>query len=169
MSFQLWYPQLDVYDAIRRMGAIIARWSAPIPSPERLQILDFYLANPPLLHNTHMPSEVRKTFNALKIPRPEKCFVSFPSAQLLFHKMEPVQSQALSTMLGKGLLDGQEYAIGRAVPTEAGGSLFRGTFAELMSTAESDVCVFLTKEFATIGVQDIDDLRRSTGLRRTAR
>jgi hypothetical protein len=169
MSFRLWYPQLDVYDAIRRMGTIVARWAAPIPSPERLQIFDFYLANPPLLHNTHMPSEVRKSFNALKIPRPEKCFVSFPSAQLLFHKMEPVQSQALSTMLGKGLLDGTAYGVGRAVPTEAGASLFRDTFAELQSAAENYVCAFLTKEFATIGVQNIDELRRSTGLRRTVR
>lgn len=168
MSFRLWYPQLDVYDAIRRMGTIVARWNAPIPSPERLQIFDFYLANPPLLHNTHMPSEVRKSFNSLKIPRPEKCFVSFPSAQLLFHKMEPVQSQALSTMLGKGLLDSEAYGVGRAAATTTGISLFRDTFAELMPEAERNVCAFLTKEFASIGSENIDELRHSTGLRRTA-
>lgn len=95
MKVRLWYPQLDVYDAIRRIGGLLACWDASAPpSPERLYISDFYLANPALLHKTHMDQNVRHNFNALGVSRPEKTFVSFPSPPVLFQKMDEVQRQA---------------------------------------------------------------------------
>lgn len=106
MIGRLWYPQLDAYDAIRRMGGLLAVWDAATPpSPERLYISDFYLANPPLLHPTHMSRDVRQEFNLLDVPRPEKSFVSYPSPTILFHKMAEVQREAFRTLSGKGLID----------------------------------------------------------------
>jgi hypothetical protein len=106
MNGRLWYPQLDVYDAIRRIAGLLACWNpAARPSQERLYIADFYLANPPLLHKTHMSRDVRNEFNALGIDRPEKTFVSYPSAPILFQKMGEVQRQAFRTLVGKGLID----------------------------------------------------------------
>src|SRR5262249_5547193 len=76
MTGRLWYPQLDVYDAIRRIAGLLALWDAASPpSQERLYIADFYLANPPLLHKTHMSRLVRDRFQALGIIRPDKSFV----------------------------------------------------------------------------------------------
>ena len=168
MKFRLWYPQFDVYDAVRRVALILLRWQPAQPSSERLSILDFYLANPPLLHNTHMPSEIRRTFNGLAIPRPEKGFVSYPSAQLLFHKMAPVQAEALKTLVGKGLLDGDLYARDTMRPSAKGAEVFQAELAPLSEPAEFAIRNFLTDHFATIGEADIGELRRSTGLRRVS-
>jgi hypothetical protein len=71
MTGRLWYPQLDIYDSIRRMAGLLSLWpSKSLPSVERLYIADFYLANPPLLHKTHMPNDVRKKFTSLNILKP---------------------------------------------------------------------------------------------------
>ena len=52
-----------------------ALFLSPMPHPpgvERLFIVDFYLANPPLLYRSKMNQNTRRAFNELKIPRPEK-------------------------------------------------------------------------------------------------
>ncbi len=104
MSLRLWYPQLDVYDTVRRMLGLLNAWSGDTLTTERLYISDFYLANPELLHRTHMLSDVRRNFRELAIPKPEKAFLSYPSPQMLFAKMEPVQKEALRTLIGKGFI-----------------------------------------------------------------
>src|SRR5689334_10307166 len=137
MSGRLWYPQLDIYDAVRRMAGLLLFWEpASLPSQERFYIADFYLANPPLLHNTRMPSEVRREFTSLAIPRPEKSFVSYPSAPLLFQKMEEVQTQAFRTLTGKGLIDVSSLEQGVVKPSDAGAALFEERFEPLFSDDE---------------------------------
>jgi hypothetical protein len=169
MSGRLWYPQLDVYDAIRRIGGLLSFWGPDTPpSPERLFIADFYLANPPLLHKTHMAREVRKTFNALEIPRPEKAFISYPSPPILFQKMDEVQRQAFRTLTGKGLIDLQKLEKGIVSPSTAGSELFENRFVPLFAVAERKVAEFIAFSFA-LADNDIGSLRRSTGLRRVVR
>ncbi|HJT42099.1 MAG TPA: ABC-three component system middle component 5 [Rhizomicrobium sp.] len=166
MSVRLWYPQLDVYDAVRRMAALLVSWKGRPASKERLYIVDFFFANPPLLHRTHMPDEVRKAFNGLKIERPEKSFLSYPSGPILFQKMAEVQRQALQTLVGKGLLDLESLASGEVIPSESGRSLFSDRMIRLVSETEWPLLGFLSDKFASIGDEDILTLRRSTGLRR---
>jgi hypothetical protein len=169
MSGRLWYPQLDVYDAIRRMaGLLLFCDPASLPSRERLYIADFYFANPPLLHTTHMTSEVRRQFNALGVPRPEKTFISYPSAPLLFQKMEEVQRQAFRTLVGKGLIDVQSLDRGIVKPSDAGAALLDEHFASLLNEEERRIGKFIANSFLRGGEQ-IDGLRRSTGLRRVGR
>ena len=103
MTLRLWYPQLDVYDTIRRMSILLNYFENP-PGIERLYMADFYLASPSLLHLTTMPNSTREAFKELKIVRPEKNFVSYPSPQILFHKMEATQKQALVELSGRGLV-----------------------------------------------------------------
>lgn len=168
MSFRLWFPQLDVYDAIRRMAALLSSWNSEPPSPERLHILDFYFANPPLLHHTHMPSHIRREFNKIEISRPDRAFLSYPSAPVLFHKMGPVQTQALSTLVGKDLVDRGCFTSGRVVPSNAGFKIFREELGSLVTESERSVLHFLTHDFSMIGAEDVAELRRSTGLRRVS-
>jgi hypothetical protein len=169
MSGRLWYPQLDVYDAIRRIGGLLMFWSSDAaPSPERLFIADFYLANPPLLHKTHMTRELRKEFSELGIQRPEKAFVSFPSPPILFQRMDEVQRQAFRTLTGKGLIDLPKLEKGTVAPSAAGFELFEDQFVPLFSEAERKVAEFVAGSFA-LGNRDIGTLRRSTGLRRVVR
>lgn len=169
MSGRLWYPQLDVYDAIRRIAGLLAFWTpASPPSQERLYIADFYLANPPLLHKTHMSREVRNKFNALEIIRPEKSFVSYPSAAILFQKMDAVQRQAFRTLTGKGLIDLPKLERGIVTPSAAGLDLFEERFIPLFCDMERRLAEFIANSFAQ-GDQEIFTLRRSTGLRRVGR
>ena len=168
MSGRLWYPQLDVYDAIRRIGGLLSFWS-PLspPSVERLCIADFYLANPPLLHRTHMSRAVRDQFNALRVQRLEKTFISYPTAPILFQKMSEVQRQAIRTLTGKGLIDLERLEKGLVVPSDTGSKLFEASFAETFGDHERSLASFLANDFAD-GGNDITTLRRNTGLRRTA-
>jgi len=169
MSGRLWYPQLDVYDAIRRLGGLLVFWSPDAaPSAERLFIADFYLANPPLLHKTHMNREQRKQFNELGIKRPEKTFISFPSPPLLFQKMDAVQRQALQTLTGKGLIDLRKLEKGTVSPSTAGLDLFERKFVPLFGESERRIGRFIASSFV-LDNSDIGTLRRNTGLRRVIR
>jgi hypothetical protein len=169
MTGRLWYPQLDVYDAIRRIAGLLAFWDiASPPSKERLYIADFCLANPPLLHRTHMSRQVRDEFNALGIARPEKAFISYPSAPLLFQKMDEVQRRALRTLTGKGLIDLPALERGVVRPSEAGYTLFEEKFVPLFGDGERRLAQFIAHSFAS-GEQEISALRRNTGLRRVSR
>lgn len=166
MSVRLWYPQLDVYDAVRRMCALLASWPNPAPAPERLYITDFFFANPPLLHRIHMPRAMRNAFGTLGIERPENAFLSYPSGPLLFQKMGEVQRQALQTLIGKGLINVESLSTGFVEPSEQGRLVIDESMLHLVSESEMPLLTFLTAQFAQLGDGQIRDLRRHTGLRR---
>ena len=163
MTGRLWYPQLDVFDAIRRIGVLLQRFKTP-PGTERLYIADFFLANPPLLHQTSMPMETRRAFAALEIPRPEKTFLSYPSASLLFHKMEAIQKEAVTALSGKGLVSIEQLQHGRVKLTTQGQTLL--SKHSICTDAEAALSHFLVADFAAYEEEGNHDLRRRTGLRR---
>jgi hypothetical protein len=169
MIGRLWYPQLDIYDAIRRMAGLLSIWNPEsAPSPERLYVADFYLANAPLLHRTHMTLETRKRFNSLGIPNPEKSFVSYPSPPVLFQKMSEVQREAIRTLSGKGLVELDALERGVVEPSSLGRVIFPGEFLPLFNEREKILAEFLASSFSESS-QDIATLRRNTGLRRVGR
>lgn len=166
MKGRLWYPQLDVYDAIRRMAGLLAAWRKKAePSTERFFVADFYFANPQLLHHTHMTREVRREFMLLGVQRPEKAFVSLPSAPVLFKKMEEVQKEAIRTLSGKGLLDIGSLGKGNVSLSSEGLEIFSKEFQPLIGSDEGPIIKFLVNHFVQSD-SEIDVLRRSTGLRR---
>lgn len=163
MIGRLWYPQLDVYDAIRRTGILLTKYE-PAPGVERLHIADFFLANPPLLYKTNMSSEARTVFNGLNILRPEKTFLTYPSAPILFKKMESVQKQAITSLLGMGLIDSDKLKLGKVVLTGRGSELFLSD--SLASNDEDELSIFIATQFAHVEEIGNLELRRRTGLRR---
>ena len=165
---RLWYPQLDAYDALRRMGMLLASWRGPFLSRERLFILDFYLATPEFLHETSLPAADREAFRALQVPRPESSFVSLPSPPLLFQKMAEVQTVAFKTMLAKGLLNPAAAEAGNIEPSPRGRTLFTERLAELASDEEVRIVDFLAKHLSFVGTGEIAELRRRTGLKRVS-
>ena len=164
MSARLWYPQFDVYDTARRIGVLLRSFEAP-PGLERLYIADFYLANPPLLHRTSMSMGTRQRFREIGIPSPGKTFVSYPAAPLLFHKMEPVQREAVSALQGRGLVASELLCVGKVALTSLGVQTFESQ-GQLCSSAESVLCEFLAKHFAATEEIGNRDLRNRTGLHR---
>ena len=165
MNGRLWYPQLDVYDCVRRLGALLSNYASS-PGVERLYIVDFYLANPPLLHRSRMNQKTRRAFNELRIPRPEKTFLDYPAPQLLFSKMEPIQKEALRALAGKGLLSIRQLRRGFAELTDHGQVVFRNTLKDRIRSEEMALIHFLTEEFAASAEAGAFELRKSTGLRR---
>lgn len=166
MSIRLWYPQLDVYDCIRRIALLLNNWSEHEPTTERVYVSDFFLANPPLLHRARMTQDVRKLFQGLQITKPEKAFISYPSPQMFFHKMEPIQKKAMQTIVGKGLLSEDRIRNGYVTQTDLG----KRTFGEIIKTSqnkeEQKIAEFLAKNFALMDHNSITEFRKKTGLRR---
>ena len=165
MTSRLWYPQLDVFDTARRI-TILLHFFADNTGIEKICIADFFLATPPLLHRTSMRAETRKKFSCLKIPRPEKTFVSYPSAPLLFHKMEPIQREAINALSGKGLISFERLKLGFLNLTDFGRDKF--PLSEMCSAEELNLSRFLSNDFAKEDEAGNYDLRRRTGLRRSA-
>lgn len=164
MAFRIWYPQLDVFDCIRRVSLLASLRSPTLASLERLLIGDFFFANPPLMHKIRMPSEVRKRFIELKVGNPEKAFLSYPAAPLLFHKMEPVQRRALKAMTAKRLLDPKKFEQRQVDLTELGHSVLREQLD--FTDSERDLAEFIAVELLAVGEDNIEELRKRTGLRR---
>jgi hypothetical protein len=161
---RLWYPQLDVFDTVRRMCIALQHFTSA-PGIERLYIVDFFLANPPLLYRTTMTQDIRKKFMELSIKKPDKTFVSYPSSFLLFHKMELIQKEALTALSGKGLISIDRLKKGYLEMTDKGKELF--VLNDICTESEAKLCVFLTVDFAKNEEAGNFELRRRTGLRRT--
>ncbi len=168
MIGRLWFPQLDVYDTIRRIGGLLSLWGSETPSPERLFIADFYLANPPLLHKAHMSLDVRKSFRELNVAKPEATFIRYPTPILLFQKMDEVQRQAFRTLSGKGLIEITALDTGTVQPSENGRSLFIERFLPMFSENEIRIGKFLVDQFVP-PTTPMTSVRQGTGLRRLAR
>ncbi|MGH2506348.1 MAG: ABC-three component system middle component 5 [Ktedonobacteraceae bacterium] len=166
MITRLWYPQLDVYDAARRMSVLLGRWKNDPPSVERLYIIDFFLANPSLLYGVSLPQDVRAAFNALNVRRPEKLFISLPSAPLLFHKMEEVQRQAVRSLAGKGLIDNESIAKGLISLSAKGVGTLSKVIEKFVDESEEPVITFMINDFGIVDCSDIEAFRRRTGLHR---
>jgi hypothetical protein len=110
-----------------------------------------------------MPLEIRKEFQTLSIVKPDRGFLSFPSPQMLFAKMEPVQKEALRTLVGKGFVALDALRAGKIVADE---KLAQVSDMIVLSSDERRLVGFLTSGFARIGVGVPGDLRLATGLRR---
>ena len=165
MNGRLWYPQLDVYSCIRRLGGLLLSFKTP-PGIERLYIADFFFANPPLLHRCTMSRDTRKAFSALMITRPEKSFLQFPAAPLLFNKMEPIQKESLRAMSGKGIVSMEALHTGLAELSQTGIDVFRSEAVGNYTPHEVSLIQFLTSDFAANVDDGVPTLRRSTGIRR---
>lgn len=164
MTARLWYPQIDVVDTIRRMAGLLQSFDTP-PGIERLCIADFFLANPPLLHRLSMSMDNRKELNSLGIVKPDKAFISYPASQLLFHKMEPIQKEAILSLKAKALIDLESYSNGYMILNSDGKCLLKK--AEIFSEQELILSDFLMSAITGNAEDDSHTLRKRTGLRRS--
>jgi hypothetical protein len=163
MILRQWYPQLDIYDTIRRMAVLLKDFEKA-PGVERLCIADFFLATPAFLHRTSMTKEVRAKFSQLDIARPDKSYVTLPTLQLLFYKMEPVQKQALTELCGRGLIDMALFNQGKVTLSLSGREIFESR--DLYTSVESAISSFLTKKLLAVDMMANMELRTRTGLQR---
>lgn len=166
MKTRLWYPQLDVYDTVRRLSILILKWKNTSPLLEKVFIADFYLANAPLLHRVKMNNHFRQEFRDLHVSKPEKTFLSYPDPLILFHRMEPIQRVAFQTMVGRGLVDIHSAKQQLASLSESGHQWAQSCMAS-SSDNETRLAIFLVTAFTTMGDGTIQDLRLRTGLRRS--
>lgn len=164
---RLWYPQVDVFDSMRRHLHLLMQFHTD-PSPERLCIADFYLANLPLLHKTTMRADERNEFRSLKILKEERVFLAYPAAPILFHRMASVQSLATSTLVAKGLISYKHLKDGKVRLTDDGQVFASSKILAKCQPEESAAARFIAKTFANEDDVSIVELRRKTSLRRVA-
>ena len=162
MAHRIWYPQLDAFDCIRRMVAILSFADDEGLSMERAQMADLFLSSPPLLHSVTMPMQVRSNFRELGIARPEKSFLSYPAAPLLFHKMEPVQRRAIRAMVGKNLIDLRLYEKRALSLTDDARSLLDTRLKH--SVAELKLAQFIVSDILAIGEDNIEESKDDGGI-----
>ncbi|THV19711.1 ABC-three component system middle component 5 [Peteryoungia ipomoeae] len=165
MTYRMWYAQLDLIDTARRYLALLSHWKSEAPNRDRLFVTDFYFVNPSLLHLTHMTGEVRRIFNALRIPKPDETFIQHPSPPILYTKMGGIQAQALHNLIGRGLVelelvDKDQYRL-----SSEGDRLASDLGARLVLPGEDKILNFLVTDYVTIG-RGKGGLREMTGLRR---
>ncbi|WP_146211840.1 ABC-three component system middle component 5 [Mesorhizobium loti] len=165
MTYRLWYAQLDVVDTARRYLALLANWSDEAPTRDRLFVSDFYFVNPSLLHLTQMTLDVRRSFAALRVPKPDETFIQLPSPQILYSKMGGIQAQALHNLVGKGLVDVGLVNNDRYQLSNEGLALAEWLGPQLVLPNEKPILKFLIADFTTIG-RGKRGLREMTGLRR---
>ncbi|RUO71266.1 ABC-three component system middle component 5 [Pseudidiomarina salinarum] len=166
MMTRIWYPQLDIYHAIRRVAALLYYWEKNKAPIERLYISDFYFANPVLLHNVRMPADVRATFKELEIPKPDKSFLTYPAPSILFHKMESIQKKGVQAMVAKSLLNSEAIHKGEASLSRFGEKFVESCVVGGLSEKDTRLIEFLARSFSQISEGDSVDLRKRTGLRR---
>ena len=165
MKSRIWYPQFDVYDTVRRICVILFEWREGTPALERLCIIDFYFANPPLLHNVKMNRNVKRSFLTLELPHPKSTFLSYPEAPILFSKMKPIQTTALNSLIGKGLIDADFIKMGSVKFTSRGEEFVERRFVPTLTESDRSIAPFLTKQFTELAYGDIGDVRKITKLR----
>lgn len=157
----LWFPQLDLYDTVRRHLLIASKFAVDGNlGREQLFIIDFFLANPSLLHRTKMTLVGREAFRALEVPRDS--FLQLPPAPILFERMSGTETLSLQNLIGRGALqiDAVKSDSIRLSPI----GLTLSAVASVTSPAESMLIDFLTGPF--LDLADPGALRNATGLRR---
>ncbi|WP_027146476.1 ABC-three component system middle component 5 [Mesorhizobium sp. WSM3626] len=165
MTYRLWYAQLDLFDTARRYLALLSHWKGEPPNRDRLFVSDFYLVNPSLLHLTHMSADVRRTFTALRIPKPDETFIQYPSPPILYTKMGGIQTLALHNLVGKGLVELEPVNRDRYGLSEHGRDLVSQLGYQLVLPGEEEILNFLVTDYVAIG-RGKGGLRSMTGLRR---
>ena len=165
MNYRSWHAQLDVYDTLRRYLALLDSWQRGDPSKDRLFISDFYLANPPLLHNTHMSLSARRQFSSLQVPRPEATFIRYPSPPLLYLKMAGTQEEALHNLVGRGLCELNLVDQGIYRLSDIGRQFAASLKPHLVMPREEALLAFIVNDFSKLGLGK-GGLRAVTGLRR---
>ncbi|TPQ42774.1 hypothetical protein C2U70_00500 [Bradyrhizobium guangdongense] len=133
-------------------------------SVETLNILDFYLLYPFLLHRASMPQEIRRVFRSLHIERPTDQFVQLPSEKSLFRDIAVFQKVAGTNLVAKGLLSREQYLSGTAcLQIDEMPDSLHATLRETNSR-EGAFMSFLVDEFGTIELEGSRGLRALTGL-----
>lgn len=162
-DIRLWLPGQDAYHAAFRMLRIMLWGVDRTLELEKLYILDLFVAYPCLLHRTHMPMDMRRSFRALNIERPESFFLSLPSMASLFRDMELIQSTAVKSLVGKNIFNKDTYlkkqvSLNRnKIPQELKSRL------ENKNDEENDFMSFFLSGY---GSRSLSDLKQSTNLER---
>lgn len=165
MRSRLWYPQLDVYDTIRRILLLLHK-RASTDSCERLYIADFFLANPPLLHGVKMTQPMRSEFYNLQIQRPKDSFLSYPEPQFLFKKMEPIQRKAIQELAARNMICSNELKIRHAVLTASGLGFAQRIVLGRCPESENELADFILSLANSTKESSLQSLQNATGLRR---
>src|ERR1700754_4292655 len=92
---RIWHASRDAYHCAFRLLRLLTFTTDGVLEFDRLRVLDLLLLFPPVLHRTSMTRQLRRQFESLNVPEPEKTFVQIPSAAALFQDLRLYQNTAM--------------------------------------------------------------------------
>lgn len=102
---RIWHASRDPYHACFRILRILLATPDTHLQLEWLRILDLFLLQPPLLHRTSLPMELKDRLRGLSISHPDHIFIRLPSAAALFQTIRLYQNVALSQLAARSIID----------------------------------------------------------------
>lgn len=163
-KIRIWHASRDPYHCAFRMLRLLSAADGDRMELERLRILDLYLLYPPLLHAASMPQEVRASFRALEVPRPEETFIRLPSAAAISQDLRLYQNAALSHLAARRMLKTGTLREGVAELDRTQVPKDISSRAESKNRSDGGFVAFLTRDFARIPLTGRENVYRRASL-----
>jgi len=160
---RVWHASRDAYHCAFRLTRLLLSADHAIEF-ERIRVLDMLLLYPPLLHRASMPLAVRNAFSALAISRPEKIFISLPSAASVFQDLRLYQNSAVALLKAQRLINIEALKEGMLSQSAHGFPQALIAQATLRNEEDGGLTAFLTGLFSTIPLRGTESLFRKMHL-----
>lgn len=160
--FLTYHPLHDPYHCVFRLATILS-YSQKRVEIDSLRIFDFLLIFEHLIPEMRWTRELRSEMRKRSLDKARAPYVKLPGKKLLFRELTQIQNVALSHMVGRGLIDKDDFLDGfallRGKPESPMGEKLNA-FAE----EKSAVLSFFSMIAQAIPARGIDGLKDRTGL-----
>ena len=166
--FSLTYtPAYDPYHTVFRYVALLKATDTRCMAARTLRVADFFVCFPWVIKEFRAPQGLvgfTKRRNALlKKYQPSKYDV-LPDPRIVFERMGPMQSTAMSAMLGAKLITSEEGGTGKTCLHEDHVSLALGQATNAFISEKGELLRFLTENLPQIEILGGDGIFSRSGL-----
>lgn len=162
-GLRIWYAARDPYHCAFRMIRLLT-WKGDGLPVDQLRLLDMLLMYPSLSFRMKLPSTVRDSLRALRLPSVKELFVSLPGTASIWQDLRLYQSTALKQLAGRSLLkrDALRDRYAALDQCQLPFPLFNRVNAE--NAAHAALMTFLISDIAAIPVSGPDNIFKRAGV-----
>lgn len=157
-----YHPLHDPYHCVFRLAAILNHSQQRIEI-ESLRIFDFFLIFQHLIPEVRWTRELRSEMRKCGLDKVRAPYVKLPGKKLLFRELTQIQNVALSHMVGRGLINRDDFLDGNASLCGKPGSPMSEKL-DAFSKEKSSVLSFFAIIAQSVPARGADGLKDRTGL-----